>query len=220
MARPLAGALTAMGFAVWFDEDRLEVGSSLRESIDAGLAESRYGVVVFSRAFFDKPWPPRELNGLFAREIAEGGEIILPLWHEVDAAFMSAEAPMLADRLALGTDLGIPMIAERVARRLRREQGEDQLRARAQEPPPPPAFAQEPPRTPETAGAAAPESSALEVRAGIIAMLRAGDDIGLRELLGYERRMFDDGILSTLQAAGDELGASADPERLRPVNDD
>lgn len=219
VARPLARALTALGFAVWFDEERLEVGSSLRTSIDAGLAESRYGVVVFSRTFFDKPWPPRELNGLFAREVAEGAEIILPLWHEIDAAFVSPEAPMLADRLALGTDLGIPLIAERLARRLRREQGEDRLRARAQESPPPPEAAQRaagPPADGPTAGRL--DTAALEVRAGTVAMLRAGDDIGLRELLRFERRVFEDGVLSALQSAGDEIGASAEPDRLRPVN--
>lgn len=59
VARPLAETLKALGFSVWFDEDVLEIGDSLRRSIDAGVARSRYGVVVLSRAFFNKPWPPR-----------------------------------------------------------------------------------------------------------------------------------------------------------------
>jgi len=62
VARPLASALAALGFAVWFDEDQIEIGSSLRTSIEAGLAASRYGVVVLSRSFFDKPWAQLELN--------------------------------------------------------------------------------------------------------------------------------------------------------------
>lgn len=218
VARPLAGALTALGFAVWFDEERLEVGSSLRRTIDVGLAESRYGVVVFSHAFFAKPWPPRELDGLFARELAEDAEIILPLWHEVDAAFIASEAPLLADRLALGTDLGIPQIADRLARRLRRERGEDRLRARTQQPPSPAPAGPSP--SGDLAVVQADDASALTVRAGMIAMLRAADPIGVRELLRHERRVFEDGVLASLQQAGDELGASADPERLRPVNEE
>lgn len=45
-------------------------GDSLRASIEAGLAQSRFGVVVFSHAFFGKNWPPAELNALFAREMS------------------------------------------------------------------------------------------------------------------------------------------------------
>lgn len=218
VARPLAAALAALGFAVWYDEERLEVGSSLRRSIEAGLAESRYGVVVFSEAFFEKPWPPRELDGLFARELAEDAEIILPLWHEVDQTFMAAKAPMLADRLALRTEIGVPELADRLARRLRKEQGREQLRSRAVAPPPPPPSAAA--SNVRAAGVPDIEESPISVREATVAMLRADDAIGLRELLRYERRAFDDGVLAALREAGDELGASADPERLRPVGEE
>jgi hypothetical protein len=220
VARPLARALTALGFSVWFDEDVLEVGDRLRPSIDAGLARSQYGVVVLSRAFFAKPWPPRELDGLFGREVAEGAEIILPLWHDIDQQFLAAEAPMLLDRLALRTDIGATELADRLSRRLRRERGERELALRAgpaTDPPPPPAPAGRPASDPRTEPGTDP--SPIEVRAGLIAMLRAEDSIGLRELLRYERREFDAAVLEGLRTAGDELGSSADPERLRPLNE-
>ena len=35
-----------------------------------GLAQSRYGVVVLSKAFFRKSWPQRELDGLTTKEMA------------------------------------------------------------------------------------------------------------------------------------------------------
>ena len=44
--RPLAEALRAHHLEVWYDEFALEVGDSLREAIDRGLAASRYGIVV------------------------------------------------------------------------------------------------------------------------------------------------------------------------------
>jgi hypothetical protein len=70
--RPLAHALTALGAAVWYDEFSLKLGDSLSASIDRGLASSRYGIVVLSKAFIAKRWPQRELQGLVAREM-EGG---------------------------------------------------------------------------------------------------------------------------------------------------
>ena len=69
--RALAEALISHHFAVWYDEFALDVGDSLREAIDRGLATSRYGIVVLSPSFFRKRWPKRELNGLVAREMAE-----------------------------------------------------------------------------------------------------------------------------------------------------
>jgi len=214
VARPLAEALTALGFAVWYDEERIEVGSSLRMSIDAGLAGSRYGIVVVSQAFFAKPWPQQELNGLFSKELAAGEEVILPLWHDIDVAFLTARAPMIADRFALSTNIGVAELADRLARRLRRERGRDDLRARAVRPPPPP--------SPDPAPAAAdvPMSrgdDGLAARAQTIAMLRAGDEIGIRELLLFERRAFEESVLDVLQEAGDRLGSSAEPEVLKPI---
>ena len=219
VARPLAEALTALGFAIWYDEEQLQIGSSLRTSIDAGLAESRYGVVILSRMFFEKPWTQQELNGLVAREMADGQDVILPLWHEVDAAFLTAKAPMIADRFALRTSIGIPEIAERLARRLRRERGREQLQARSLPRPPDPSSVVDlaPAGDAIIAAEASDEESGLTVRARVIALLRASDDIGIREFLRFERRMFDNGVLDSLRLAGDELGSSAEPERLAPV---
>ena len=71
VARPLAHALSQAGLSVWYDELTLTLGDGLRRSIDRGLAESRYGVVILSPQFFAKSWPQRELDGLTTREIIE-----------------------------------------------------------------------------------------------------------------------------------------------------
>jgi hypothetical protein len=82
--RPLAETLKTHHLDVWYDEFTLIVGDSLREAIDRGLANSRFGIVVLSPHFFLKRWPQRELNGLVAREIAEGRRVVLPVWHCID----------------------------------------------------------------------------------------------------------------------------------------
>ena len=69
VAKPLADALTKFGLRVWFAPFVLQVGDSLSRTIDRGLAESEYGIIVVSTAFLDKSWPEYELRGLIAREI-------------------------------------------------------------------------------------------------------------------------------------------------------
>ncbi|MBK7595719.1 MAG: toll/interleukin-1 receptor domain-containing protein [Gemmatimonadetes bacterium] len=93
VVRPLARELVANHVAVWYDEFELLLGDSLREKIDGGLSESRYGIVVLSPAFFARRWPQSELDGLFARESMEGERVILPIWHGVDAATVAAYSP-------------------------------------------------------------------------------------------------------------------------------
>ena len=103
IVRPLAEALTQIGFRIWYDEFELKVGDNLRQSIDKGLVNSRYGSVVLSEAFFAKNWSQYELNGLTAREI-EGQKVILPIWHGIGKEEVLAQSPPLADKIALSTN--------------------------------------------------------------------------------------------------------------------
>ncbi len=66
--QPLVKKLVSCGLKVWYDDDILVLGDSLRRSIDEGLSKSRYGIVVLSPSFFEKEWPQKELDGLVARE--------------------------------------------------------------------------------------------------------------------------------------------------------
>ena len=69
IVRQLATSLVSLGLKVWYDEFTLRIGDSLRRKIDAGLARSRFGVVVISPAFFTKNWSQYELDGLVTREM-------------------------------------------------------------------------------------------------------------------------------------------------------
>jgi TIR domain len=100
--RPLACALAALGAKIWYDEFALKLGDSLSRSIDRGLARSRYGILVLSKSFMQKPWPDYELRGLVAREI-DGRSTILPIWHEVGRQAVLEFSPSLADKVAVKT---------------------------------------------------------------------------------------------------------------------
>ena len=96
--RPLALALIAQGKSVWYDEYEIQVGDSIRERIDDGLARSSYGVVVLSPNFFlkAKMWPKRELDGLVSAEDASGKRVILPVWYKLTVKDVRKQSLTLA----------------------------------------------------------------------------------------------------------------------------
>ena len=117
-ARPIAEKLRADGYSVWYDEYTLKVGQSLSQEIDKGLANCDFGVVILSPSFFSKNWPKRELAGLVAREVVEGRNVLLPVWHKIGAAEIVRFSPPLADRLAANTDKGIDHVVSELRRAL------------------------------------------------------------------------------------------------------
>ena len=102
VVRPLAIALRDAGLSVWYDEFELRIGDSLRRKIDKGLANSRFGAVVLSRAFFGRGWPEYELDGLVTQALA-GEQVLLPVWHDVTERQVMDYSSSLADRVARST---------------------------------------------------------------------------------------------------------------------
>jgi hypothetical protein len=114
----LATKLNQAGITVWYDNFSLKWGDRLRENIDRGLANSRFGIVVLSHAFFSKKWPKEELEGLFQRELA-GKARILPVWHNVTEAEVAQFSPMLAGRLAVSSTESLDQITTKLRDLLR-----------------------------------------------------------------------------------------------------
>jgi hypothetical protein len=99
---PLAERLRDLRVTVWLDAFELRIGDSLRRKIDAGLARSRFGIVVLSRSFFRKGWPQYELDGLVTLQVS-GKQNLLPIWHEISKDEVMAQSPSLADKIARST---------------------------------------------------------------------------------------------------------------------
>lgn len=98
----LADLLTKFGVKVWFAPAILKIGDSLSRSIDAGLANAKFGVVVLSKAYIAKPWPEYELKGLTSKAIGKD-KVILPIWHGISRDEVLNFNPPLADTFALDT---------------------------------------------------------------------------------------------------------------------
>ena len=102
VVRPLAQALQDGGLSVWYDEIELKIGASLRRSIDKGISASRFGIVVLSKAFFDKGWTNYELDGLVTMTV-NGEQVLLPIWHNITKDEVISYSASLADKVARNT---------------------------------------------------------------------------------------------------------------------
>lgn len=107
VARVLAEELRDYGVEVWYDEFSLEVGDSLTQKINDGLANANYGIVILSKFFLNKGWTQYELEGLVNREVGSG-KVILPIWHEITKQDLLAYSPTLAGKVAIETSR-VPM---------------------------------------------------------------------------------------------------------------
>jgi hypothetical protein len=122
--RELAQKLVREGVRVWYDEFTLKIGDSLRRSIDKGLANSKYGIVILSNSFFKKEWPQAELDGLVTRERngekvilpiwLDGEKVILPIWLDVEKEDVSKFSPTLTDLFAAKAKDGISKVVDQL----------------------------------------------------------------------------------------------------------
>lgn len=127
--RPLAERLREAHIEVWYDEFSLNVGDSLRRSIDRGLAQARFGIVVLSPHFFAKQWSQWELDGLVARQNGAERDLILPVWHDVTRGEVLAYSPPLADKVATLSSEGLDAVVAKLTRVVR-PQGSSLIEAR------------------------------------------------------------------------------------------
>ena len=106
LVRPLAEKLKQAGVDVWYDEYTIKLGDSLSASIDKGLIECKYGLIVLSPAFFQKRWTDYELKSLLSKEINQG-KTIIPIWHNVDHQTVASRSLYLVDKKAISSADGI-----------------------------------------------------------------------------------------------------------------
>lgn len=106
---PLANELIRESVKVWYDKFSLKLGDSLREKIDEGLRDSRYGIVILSKAFFSKDWPKKELDGLISKEV-DGKKVILPIWHGVSRDEVAKYSLILSGRVASKSSEGLAVV--------------------------------------------------------------------------------------------------------------
>lgn len=112
VVRPLTHALKGMGVRIWLDAFEMRVGDGIRQKIDEGLANSRFGLIVASPHFFAKRWASAELDALF------GLVEVLPVLHNLDEQELKRLSPLLAGKHCVSTTAGIAETAAVLAERI------------------------------------------------------------------------------------------------------
>lgn len=116
IARPLYEELSKRGYKVWYDEYSLNIGDSLTESIEKGIASCRYGIVVLSGNFLsNEKWAKNELQSLKTKQIVKNDKSLLPVWHNIGPKDLE-ENFWILDKVGGNTNQGIEKLADQIER--------------------------------------------------------------------------------------------------------
>lgn len=78
----LVADLASREIPVWYDKFDLQVGDSVTGGINKGLSQSKYFVIVLSKASVVSRWVTEELNAALMHQVAKGGTFLLPVFIE------------------------------------------------------------------------------------------------------------------------------------------
>lgn len=118
IARPLALELQKKyQVKVWYDEFTMRVGFSLRESIENGLKDCRYCIVILSNHFLaNEGWALREFSSAYTKELVKRKRLLLPVWVNVTRDMIYEYSPIMADRLGVSWETGLENVSWELAR--------------------------------------------------------------------------------------------------------
>lgn len=92
--------MASNGATVWLDDNQLKVGDQIRPSLESGMINSKFGIVLLSKKYFGKYWTNQELNSLFELE-EYGNKKIIPIMLDVTHEDVKTHNLFLANKLAL-----------------------------------------------------------------------------------------------------------------------
>lgn len=119
IVEPLVVELKKCGLEVWYDRFNLKLGDNLRTELDKALQTCRYGIVILSENFFAKEWTQMELNALLALETSDRRKRILPIRHGLSHQDLVGRSPLLAGRVTMSTDAGLPALTQSIISAIR-----------------------------------------------------------------------------------------------------
>lgn len=78
-ASNIVQSLNSRGFKIWYAPIDLKVGEKLLDSIEKGMNESLYGILLISKTYLQKGWTNYEMD-ILIRENIEKDRKILPIF--------------------------------------------------------------------------------------------------------------------------------------------
>jgi hypothetical protein len=108
----LAFSLKQKGLKVWYSGSELKMGDSITSGVNNALKSAKYAVVVISPIYLRKRWAMNELEALFAQEAEH--KRILPILHQITVDEIKKHLPLIADRYAISSDIGLELIVAKI----------------------------------------------------------------------------------------------------------
>lgn len=118
VANELCNRLEEAGLKLWYSGKELKVGDQLEQSIENGLQQSRYGIVILSKTYLQKNWPRKEYYMLKSREHA-WGKVILPVLYDITMDELQSLDIHIADRWAVSVNAGMDVVVQKLLEEIR-----------------------------------------------------------------------------------------------------
>ncbi|MBL0741456.1 toll/interleukin-1 receptor domain-containing protein [Chryseolinea lacunae] len=124
IANELADRLQKTGLKVWYSGNELIIGKSIEETINKGLAQSRFGIVILSPTYLSKDWTIREFYWL----INQNKNTILPILHNITLKEIVDKYPFMADVYCIHSDKGMDYVVDAITTRIKGDTPEPKKR--------------------------------------------------------------------------------------------
>lgn len=109
--KPLVDALKNNNINAWYDNDEISWGDSIASSINRGLADSRYAIVVLPPNFLNKYWTTTESDTIMSME-SVNAQKLLPIFHNISHEETVVRKPAVLGRLGIDSSKGIKLYCE------------------------------------------------------------------------------------------------------------
>lgn len=123
-ASGLAERLKSSGLNVYFVGDRLTAGDLISDTVNHGLEESHFCVLIISPNYV-RNWPAIERNYILHREKKEGKKLVFPVWNNISREEVARHFPELIDYYAPSIESGLDAVADHLQRAIHKRKKEE-----------------------------------------------------------------------------------------------
>ncbi|HEY9046837.1 MAG TPA: toll/interleukin-1 receptor domain-containing protein [Ohtaekwangia sp.] len=124
IANELCALLEKRGLCIWYSGRELHVGDDIIKAIEAGIKQSRFGVVIISPNYLKAVWALREFHALLEKEKA-GIKVLLPVLYDITPEELAVAHPPMANMYAISATIGIDNVAEKLVEEINRQRKPD-----------------------------------------------------------------------------------------------
>ena len=128
-AAGIAERLKQSGLNVYFVGDRLTAGDLISDTVNQGLEESQFCVLIVSPNYV-RNWPAIERNHILHREKKEGKKLVFPVWNNISREDVARHFPELIDHYAPSIDSGLDAVADHLQKAIHKRKSEEVRTAR------------------------------------------------------------------------------------------